>query len=184
MKVSSGGASSDIGSNKNHKHSLALQWRHNEHDGVSNHLRLDCLLSRFFGGKSKNSPKPRVTGLFEGSPPVTGEFPSQRASNAEKAAIWWRHHEEFTHLLCLEWGRSSKAWGRRSLTPLSLCRWWILTGAYWNIHGTSLTHWGRDQMVDIITRRHFICIFLKEMCDLRLNTTSATNTFTRLWQPV
>ena len=26
--------------------------------------------------------------------PVTGEFPAQRASNAENVSIWWRHHEE------------------------------------------------------------------------------------------
>ena len=25
--------------------------------------------------------------------PGTGEFPAQRASNAEKVSIWWRHHE-------------------------------------------------------------------------------------------
>ena len=24
--------------------------------------------------------------------PVTGEFPAQRASNAENVDIWWRHH--------------------------------------------------------------------------------------------
>ena len=24
--------------------------------------------------------------------PVTGEFPSQRASSAENVSIWWRHH--------------------------------------------------------------------------------------------
>ena len=28
---------------------LSLQWRHNEHDGVSNHRRLDCLLNFFSG---------------------------------------------------------------------------------------------------------------------------------------
>ena len=26
----------------------------------------------------------------------TGEFPAQRASNAENVSIWWRHHEEYT----------------------------------------------------------------------------------------
>ena len=31
-------------------------------------------------------------GLYEGNSPVTGEFPSQRASNAENVSIWWRHH--------------------------------------------------------------------------------------------
>ena len=34
----------------------------------------------------------RVTGLCEGNPPVTGEFPSQRASNTGNVSIWWRHH--------------------------------------------------------------------------------------------
>ena len=28
----------------------------------------------------------------EGNSPVTGEFPAQRTSNAEKVFIWWRHH--------------------------------------------------------------------------------------------
>ena len=32
-----------------------------------------------------------VTGLCRGIPPVTGEFHSQRASNAENISIWWRH---------------------------------------------------------------------------------------------
>ena len=33
----------------------------------------------------------RATGLFYGNPPVTGGFPSQRASNAENVSMWWRH---------------------------------------------------------------------------------------------
>ena len=32
----------------------ALQWRHNERDGVSNHRRLDCSLNRLFRCRSKN----------------------------------------------------------------------------------------------------------------------------------
>ena len=31
-----------------------------------------------------------------GNPPVTGGFPSQRASNAENVSIWWRHHDMYT----------------------------------------------------------------------------------------
>ena len=30
--------------------------------------------------------------LCAGNSPVTGEFPAQRASNAENVSIWWRHH--------------------------------------------------------------------------------------------
>ena len=29
---------------------------------------------------------------------MIGEFPAQRASNAENVSIWWRHHESFCHL--------------------------------------------------------------------------------------
>ena len=30
--------------------------------------------------------------FVRGNSPVTGAFPSQRASNAENVSIWWRHH--------------------------------------------------------------------------------------------
>ena len=69
-----------------------LQWRHNEHDGVSNHQPHHCLLKHLFGCRSKKTSKLLVTGLCVGNSPVTGEFPAQMASNAENASIWWRHH--------------------------------------------------------------------------------------------
>ena len=40
----------------------------------------------------KKTSKPALLALCEGNSPVTGEFPAQKASNAEKASIWWRHH--------------------------------------------------------------------------------------------
>ena len=70
-----------------------LQWRDNKRGGVSNHQRLDYLLSRLLGRRLNthtHTPKLRVTGLSEGNSPVTGEFPAQRASNAENVSIWWR----------------------------------------------------------------------------------------------
>ena len=72
---------------------LSLQWRHNEHDGVSNHQPYDCLLSRVFRRRSKKTSKLSVTGLCAGISPVIGEFPVQMASNAENVSIWWRHHD-------------------------------------------------------------------------------------------
>ena len=33
--------------------------------------------------------------LCAGNSPVIGEFPAQKASNAENVSIWWRHHEQF-----------------------------------------------------------------------------------------
>ena len=45
----------------------ALLWRHNELDGVSNNLRLDCLFNRLFRRISKKTPKLHVTRLCEGN---------------------------------------------------------------------------------------------------------------------
>ena len=71
---------------------IALQRRHNERDVVSNHQPHDCLLNCLFRRRSKKTSKLRVTGLCEGNWPGPGELPAQRASNAKKVSIWWRHH--------------------------------------------------------------------------------------------
>ena len=75
-----------------------LQWCHNERDDVLNHRPLDCLLNRLFRYRSKKTSKLRVTGLCEGNSQVTGEFPAQRASNAENVSIWWRHNEHINNI--------------------------------------------------------------------------------------
>ena len=67
---------------------VTLQRRHHERDSISNHQHLHCLLSRLFGRRSKKTSKLSVTGLCDGNPPVTGEFPSQRASNVENVSSW------------------------------------------------------------------------------------------------
>ena len=76
-----------------------LQWRPIEHDCVSNHQSGDCLLNRLFMCRSKK--KLHVTGLCAGNSPVTGEFPTQKASNAENVSIWWRHHGEIWCYICI-----------------------------------------------------------------------------------
>ena len=53
------------------------------HGSVSNHQPYDCLLSRLFRRRSKKASQLRVNGLCAGNSPVTGEFPTQMASNAE-----------------------------------------------------------------------------------------------------
>ena len=74
------------------RHPHALQWRHNERNGLSNHQPHDCILKRLFRCRSKKTSKHRVTVLCVGNSPVTGEFPAQLASNMENVSIWWRHH--------------------------------------------------------------------------------------------
>ena len=82
---------------------LLLLWRHNGCEGVSNHRRLDCVLDRLFRCRSKKTSKLRVAGLCEGDSPVTGEFPAQRASDAENIPIWWRHHDGIESYWAVKW---------------------------------------------------------------------------------
>ena len=70
----------------------SLLWRYNGHNGVWNHQPHDCLLNCSFRPRSTKTSNLRVTGLCAGNLPVTGEFPAQKASNAENVSIWWRHH--------------------------------------------------------------------------------------------
>ena len=51
------------------KAQISLRWRHNEHDGISNHRPRDCLLKRIFRRRSKKTSKLRGTGLCEGNSP-------------------------------------------------------------------------------------------------------------------
>ena len=84
------------------KPGIALLWRHNGHDGLSNDQPLDCLLNRSFRCRSKKTSKLRITGLCAGNSPVTGEILAQKASNAENVSFWWCHHDQFyqQHVSC------------------------------------------------------------------------------------
>ena len=98
---------------------ISLQWRHNERDGVSNHRRLDSLIKRLFRRRSKKTSKLHFLGRCEGISLVTGEFPSQRASNAENVSIWRRYHEQpYQCLLNRLSRRRSKKTSRLRVTGL------------------------------------------------------------------
>ena len=84
-------------------HTFSLEWRYNERVGVSNHQPHDCLLNRLFRRRSKKTSTLRVTGLCAGNSPVTGEFPEQRASNAEQCFHpCWRHHVNATYVVKIQ----------------------------------------------------------------------------------
>ena len=71
---------------------LPSRWRHKS-AMASQITSLTIVYSTVYSRRrSKKTSKLRVTGLCEGNSPVTGEFPAQRASNAENVSIWWRQH--------------------------------------------------------------------------------------------
>ena len=52
---------------------------------------LTIVYSTFYSGTDQRKHQSSSSLPFVNSP-VTGEFPTQRASNAENVSIWWRHH--------------------------------------------------------------------------------------------
>ena len=120
--------------------SFSLKWHHNGRNGISNHQPHDCLLSRLFRHRSEKISKLCLTGLCVGNSSVTGEFPGQMASNAEKVSIWWRHHVIFQYgsLQCL--GKSlwpcNDIWRHGSLSTLAhiMACWLTTLDHYQNQH--------------------------------------------------
>ena len=108
-----------------------LQRRHNGHDGVSNHQLYDCLFNRLFGRRSKKTPR---HWLCKGNSSVIGKFTAQRASNAEKVSIWWRHHDMwFNAFVCSQardWAWHAPRWigkhTRACIIKFLVCDWYFL----------------------------------------------------------
>ena len=46
----------------------------------------------YSGADQRKQQSSALLAICARNSPVTGEFPAQRASNAENVSIWWRHH--------------------------------------------------------------------------------------------
>ena len=71
----------------------------NGRHGVPNHPQMDGLFNSLFQLTSKDISKPALFALCAGNLSMTDGFPSQRASNAEKAFKSWCHHAKCIALL-------------------------------------------------------------------------------------
>ena len=121
----------------------SLQWCHNEHDGVSNPGRFDCLLYCLFRHRWKKTSKLCAIGLCEWNPPMTGGFPLQRSSIAENVFIWWRHQKRAPP----PWGkeaRQSKLYMINGIFTSNMV--WVLTMSFIqhtsrNMHTVCVLSW-------------------------------------------
>ena len=80
-----------------------LQWRHDGHDGFSNHQPHDCLLNLLSRRKSKKTSKLRVTGIYAGNSPW---IPRTKCQWRGKCSIGWRQHGDgCKHCMqsCYDW---------------------------------------------------------------------------------
>ena len=131
---------SEEGKKRHDYHSLP--WRYHELAGVSNHQPHGCLLNRLFTRRSKKTSKLRVTGLCVGNSPGAGEFPAQRASNAENVSIWWRHHTDSNN-------GSSHIW--HQAMGLNQCQrivdWSIGNKFQWNLYQNTIISFRKTAVI-------------------------------------
>ena len=67
----------------------SLQWHYNEHDGVSHHRHLDCLITHLFvQAQIKENIKALHHWSLRGESTSDWWIPPQRASNMENVSIW------------------------------------------------------------------------------------------------
>ena len=88
---------------------------------------LSIVYSTVIQAQMKETAELCVTGLCEGNSLVTGEFPTQRASNAENVSIWWCHHDILVYYLV----GKGRLWSQLTepVRP-ALPRWVYLSPAY------------------------------------------------------
>ena len=90
---------------------------------------VSIVYSTVCSGTDQRTAKLRVTVLCEGNSSVTGEFPAERASNAENVSTWWwwRHHD--TGDRCILSQRNNNAdrlfmpCGRQMVVPYGALKW-------------------------------------------------------------
>ena len=78
-----------------------------------------------FRSISKKASKLRVTGFCGGNPPVAGQLPSQRASNAENVSMWGHRDLCLTHGVIQNGGRNlAKSLGTSNINYCQCCTPW------------------------------------------------------------
>ena len=73
-------------------HARGITMTSHERHIQSKHRSFDWLFNRLCGPTSRKHRSLHYWPFVRGIHQWPGEFPAQRASNAEKADIWWRHH--------------------------------------------------------------------------------------------
>ena len=115
----------------NQKHAIAS----------SNLVDLYCTRLQIYQlSRSKKTSKLCVTGLCVGKSPVTGEFPAQKASNAENVSIWWRHYDG--RILVGESG-TDWSWAMIGIEWINITQWWSC-----NNRLSQTSYWGHSPAVD------------------------------------
>ena len=121
--------------------------------------------------RSKKTWKLHVTGLCVWNSLVTGEFPAQRASNAENVSIWWRHRVMRYGVLALisrslstaRFSVKIKGYKMYSQEPIIIWNFCNISIMILKPHRLDLSHKSRNAPDNYPTMQYFVtevCTFL------------------------
>ena len=109
-----------------------LHWRHNDHDGISNHQPHGCFLNRLFRRRSKKTSKLRVTGLCAGNS-------LGRVNSPHKGPVTRKMFPFDDVIMDMPW-RMKMSSLRSSYLSLQLRRWGARSSLL-RVVPTTLEHW-------------------------------------------
>ena len=141
---------------------ILLQWRHNEHDGISTHRRLHCLLNCLFRCRSKkyqssmslasvrgiqrwpvnSSHKRPVTRKMFSFDDIIMKYPPGKLALSITVKAGPFPHGCRTYKCTIIWGFYHLPVLTKHMRPCHLC--FVIT-----MQKIILTHWGRDKMAAI-----------------------------------
>ena len=111
---------------------MALQWRHHEHDGVSNHRPYHCVLNRLFRPIWRKHQSSASLAFVRGIHRWPVNSPHKGPVTRKKSSVWWRHHGSWfemyrTSILALQWQllnrRRTGAWMGNYICMVAHCVW-------------------------------------------------------------
>ena len=109
-----------------------LHWRHNDHDGVSNHQPHGCFLNRLFTRRSKKTSNLCVTGLCVGNSPV---------NSPHKGPVTRKMFPIYDVIMILDDRESIMGASAERSSPKWVCVPEIMYGSKWFLWNTNSQGW-------------------------------------------
>ena len=101
---------------------FSLQWRHNVHDGVSNHQPHHCLLNRFSSADQRKHQSSASLAFVWGLHRWPVNSPCEWPVTRKNISIWWRHHVIYmcVRVIGYHWDGRYGLWCLRKVVKLTL----------------------------------------------------------------
>ena len=176
----------------------ALQWHHNDPDGVSNHEPHGCLLNRSFRRRSKKTSKLRVTGLCAGNSPGPVNSPHKGPVTRKMFPFddvimgitsltlgqWYHYHNSCESILmnCVNEKHNTKSYSTTTQNTSNPCEFFMeytlctVWSDYLDIFISKMN--GRTQLIKLKLKE----IEIRKCIENNYNILHSSNDWNRIWK--